>query len=243
MASGPEGVVSGGVVVAAGSAWRCTYCNIDGMDKQCTKCGHVGPLNDFPRDRSRPDGRFPRCKSCNSRNARRWVDKHPERAAEYQRRYREENAIQKREYDRTYSRQRYRKLREENPEVWRCYVRLRRSRSGPTPGPAAIVARVQECGGRCVYCGGPYEHLDHVVALARGGSSDIRNLVPACGPCNRSKGTKPWRSWLAARPDGGPVRIELLDRLIVRGECDVDHDRGLTGLDHGGRESQDLPSE
>lgn len=40
----------------------------------------------------------------------------------------------------------------------------------------------------CDYCGGPANTVDHVVAVARGGTSDRANLVPACWPCNRSKG-------------------------------------------------------
>lgn len=42
----------------------------------------------------------------------------------------------------------------------------------------------------CVYCGDPSEHIDHVIPLFRGGDNDIENLVAACKPCNRAKGTK-----------------------------------------------------
>jgi 5-methylcytosine-specific restriction endonuclease McrA len=34
--------------------------------------------------------------------------------------------------------------------------------------------------------------MDHVVALAVGGRHDPANVVPACGPCNSSKGTADW---------------------------------------------------
>lgn len=42
-------------------------------------------------------------------------------------------------------------------------------------------------GQACSYCGAPAECLDHVVALARGGTDTVDNLVPACAPCNRAK--------------------------------------------------------
>lgn len=43
----------------------------------------------------------------------------------------------------------------------------------------------------CHYCGGRFEPaqltMDHVVPLARGGTSVKSNLVPACSACNASK--------------------------------------------------------
>ena len=41
----------------------------------------------------------------------------------------------------------------------------------------------------CTYCGAPATTADHVVERARGGEDDIRNLVPACGPCNYKRGS------------------------------------------------------
>lgn len=45
----------------------------------------------------------------------------------------------------------------------------------------------------CVYCGGKLTRTnvtkDHVVPLSRGGSHDIRNIVPACRRCNSRKHT------------------------------------------------------
>ncbi len=39
----------------------------------------------------------------------------------------------------------------------------------------------------CHYCGNPANAVDHKIALAKGGSSDLENLVAACKPCNSSK--------------------------------------------------------
>lgn len=45
---------------------------------------------------------------------------------------------------------------------------------------------------KCAYCGIKPEVLtqDHVIPLTKGGSHEIENVVPACGPCNSKKGTK-----------------------------------------------------
>ncbi|MEU0071293.1 HNH endonuclease signature motif containing protein [Streptomyces sp. NPDC006332] len=36
----------------------------------------------------------------------------------------------------------------------------------------------------------PAETADHIVPLSRGGTNDIENLRPACGPCNFSRGNR-----------------------------------------------------
>lgn len=58
---------------------------------------------------------------------------------------------------------------------------------------------LQECGSRCTYCGTPitwkWSHMDHVVALARGGLSEVANLVLVCPPCNLSKNQHSLVDW------------------------------------------------
>lgn len=50
-------------------------------------------------------------------------------------------------------------------------------------------------GFKCVYCGanpsGALLQVDHVVAVANGGSNDITNLVTSCQPCNLGKSATP----------------------------------------------------
>lgn len=56
-------------------------------------------------------------------------------------------------------------------------------------------------GRACVYCGAADRlHCDHVVPIARGGTSDIENLTTACGDCNKSKGARTPAQW---RPPHG----------------------------------------
>ncbi len=58
-------------------------------------------------------------------------------------------------------------------------------------------------GHKCTYCGsdgnGKALHCDHVIPLARGGSSEVSNLTTACKRCNSSKKDKPLEVWRASR--------------------------------------------
>lgn len=56
---------------------------------------------------------------------------------------------------------------------------------------------------RCAYCFIECEFptRDHVIALDRGGSNDISNILPACLTCNTSKGPKLLWPWLGIRAD------------------------------------------
>lgn len=68
--------------------------------------------------------------------------------------------------------------------------------------PLSIATRefvIRRDGAKCSYCGtlsGPF-HIDHVIAVALGGSDDPTNLVVACKPCNLSKGAKSLEEWQA----------------------------------------------
>lgn len=61
-------------------------------------------------------------------------------------------------------------------------------------GNAKRFKTFQRDGFRCQYCGASPPavvlHVDHVVAVANGGSNADDNLVTACSNCNHGKGTK-----------------------------------------------------
>jgi hypothetical protein len=67
----------------------------------------------------------------------------------------------------------------------------------------------------CAYCGDAWTEWDHLRPLVVGQQptgyiSEIRNLVPACGKCNQSKGNKHWREWMF-----GPARLSPLSRGVA----------------------------
>lgn len=48
---------------------------------------------------------------------------------------------------------------------------------------------------QCAYCGEAADTLDHVKPRHKGGATVTTNLVPACRPCNRRKGSEEWQQW------------------------------------------------
>lgn len=86
---------------------------------------------------------------------------------------------------------RYRKA---HPERLRAKNQNRRARFLAAPGTfsAADVARqLKKQSTRCYWCRNPLTkyHVDHKIALARGGTNYPSNLVCACPRCNSLKGT------------------------------------------------------
>lgn len=63
--------------------------------------------------------------------------------------------------------------------------------------PAMLEARLAVFGGRCSYCGGPFEHWDHLKPLELGGPHILSNLRPSCAACNVRKGTAPAKEWMS----------------------------------------------
>ena len=63
------------------------------------------------------------------------------------------------------------------------YVRVPIRRRAPL-NRRAVFARD---GGRCQYCSGPAESIDHVVPRSRGGEHVWENVVAACRACNTRK--------------------------------------------------------
>ena len=64
----------------------------------------------------------------------------------------------------------------------------------------------------CAYCGAPAGTLDHVRARRRGGATVRRNLVAACAPCNRAKGSEDWRAWFRAQGFWDARREDAIDQ-------------------------------
>lgn len=75
----------------------------------------------------------------------------------------------------------------------------------------------------CCYCGDPRTEWDHFRPLVTnqrptGYITEIANLVPACGKCNQSKGSKPWREWITSSAQRSPKTrgVKDLEARIAR---------------------------
>lgn len=141
------------------------------------------------------------CRRAESNYNKEWRKKHPEKVERQYalaRKWRESH----REYMREYF----------SPDRARMYHQVRKARKMKAAGAASIEqvrARVELYGGQCWICGSPYEAIDHVIALTRGGTNFSANLRPICRSCNSRKGNKNWRDfvWTRLLPNRGIMEI------------------------------------
>jgi 5-methylcytosine-specific restriction endonuclease McrA len=148
---------------------------------------------------------------------------HREQKREYQRRYRQENphkvAEGRRRYyeaNRTKVLAYQRRYNEENPLKGQLRRATRRAQQcGAVVIPFTVDDMLRNWEERdlygCAFCGGPYEEIEHVMPLSRGGEHSLANIVPSCIKCNRGVGGKHARDpyeWLAERfPELAPILL------------------------------------
>ena len=92
-------------------------------------------------------------------------------------------------------RERTRRWQQANPDKTKAFDSISRTRKTVAGGSftaAEWKALVDHYGGKCLCCGRDDVKLtaDHVIPVARGGTSNIDNLQPLCGVCNSRKGDK-----------------------------------------------------
>lgn len=90
----------------------------------------------------------------------------------------------------------YRARYAEAPDAIRGRVQERKRGVAAVP-PDAAELLLDHFHGRCAYCPALPTTWDHVVPVSQGGLTEPGNIVPACGSCNSSKGTKDVLVWLA----------------------------------------------
>lgn len=94
----------------------------------------------------------------------------------------------------------HKKWMKENAEYVREYNRKRRAMKRQATiqkfNLVQLNQRMSIFGYKCAYCGGPFEHVDHVKPLSKGGPHCLSNLRPACAACNLSKHNKTLNEWL-----------------------------------------------
>lgn len=128
----------------------------------------------------------------------------------YQQRYRVENAAALRVKGKAYrmenaarASERGRAYRKANPEQYAAYARNRRSAllnalGSHTAEDIKFLHLIQ--GNTCEACEASFDdvkaHVDHIVALSRGGSNGPDNLQLLCARCNTSKHNRDYEEWL-----------------------------------------------
>lgn len=174
----------------------------DGRHSWCRPCCYAASQDWRERNRQRQRQAERARYAANPENgrakSRRWRERNRKATREAARKYYAENqgerlvyAKKYRELNRSLIRKRARERYAANPGLYRLRAR-ERAFTGET---AAYVAELLEQ--PCAYCGSTEQiEIEHVVPYSRGGKTEPDNLVPACLPCNRSKGAKTPTEWL-----------------------------------------------
>jgi 5-methylcytosine-specific restriction endonuclease McrA len=186
---------------------------------QCIRCRQHKPTASFYRHPEMSDGRLNKCIECCKAQAveyrREWVRANPEKAAEKQRRDSAWRRAKAREARLTPEerkvvakvKQEYRlkRWKAQNPEraaeLNRRTQMARYARKRNAAGSATaeqIRQRWNYYDARCWMCGAKATQTDHVIPLNRGGTDWPANQRPACARCNRAKGDRDYRAFLAA---------------------------------------------
>jgi 5-methylcytosine-specific restriction endonuclease McrA len=134
------------------------------------------------------------------RNAKKWDAAHPERRLEIGRAYFKRN--------KKLVNARCRVWAKENPESNKVRGNKRRTaktKAGGSFTAAEWKALCKKYHNKCLCCGKRRKlTADHVIPVSKGGSSNISNIQPLCGPCNSSK-----RDKTIDYRRGAPCRVEL----------------------------------
>ena len=128
------------------------------------------------------------------------IEERGEREREYQRRFK------KLEYQRDPERVRSRRRAwmQANPErvklFWKKKQQIRRAAKKLPYTLDQLAAKVARWGWKCWMCGDPWECIDHVKPISKGGWDALCNLRPACNWCNSSKFNQ-WPFPTTTRPE------------------------------------------
>jgi 5-methylcytosine-specific restriction endonuclease McrA len=184
--------------------------------KLCIKCNVEKSIDQFYRNKIRKDGRYPYCKECCYKDYRKRYEKseahqravanrkyydehreefrkaihfrynHSEKGRACQHRYNgsEKQKANKRRYVQS----------KKGRRRYRSYVQNRRAKRADNGGsytPEEWKALCSLYDYRCLCCGEIFKFdeltVDHIIPIAKGGTSNIDNLQPLCMPCNKSK--------------------------------------------------------
>lgn len=64
----------------------------------------------------------------------------------------------------------------------------------------------------CAYCGDlNVRSFEHLVPVSKGGEAMLGNMVPACGPCDDSKGSRHFEDWMLGDAPKSPKTRKVAD--------------------------------
>jgi len=141
---------------------------------------------------------------------KKWKDQNQEKSKQISRNWKANNKERKKEVDKKWT--------QDNPEKVRERDRRRRARKYNAVQNAIITVTHEDIellkqafSQSCVYCGSKEKlTIDHVIPLAKGGTHELKNLLPCCRSCNSSKNCSPVQSWYQSKPFFSEQRWEAI---------------------------------
>jgi 5-methylcytosine-specific restriction endonuclease McrA len=139
-------------------------------------------------------------KNCNRKESHaKWQSQNKEKISKAAKAWKENNKERKKQADKEWTRN--------NPEKVRERGRRRRARKCNAIQNAIITVTHEDVellkeafNQSCVYCGSKERlTIDHVIPLAKGGTHELKNLLPCCKSCNSSKNCSPIQSWYQSK--------------------------------------------
>ena len=170
--------------------------------KYCVMCKNKLSTTEFHKNRARPDKLDTRCKLCSKERRKILYHENPAKEIEKSSIYRKNNLEKYRQYARKYRttekkkqynrvyKSNWLKLHPEHNQRKRHIYRARKHNASGTYTLKQATDRIKFYGYRCWICSNPYEAIDHVKPLSRGGSNFASNLRPICKQCNSLKGNQ-----------------------------------------------------
>lgn len=165
--------------------------------KYCSRCSQIKPVSEFYTRVASPDGLQIWCKVCMHEHNHKRHAQNRASEAEYSRKYRRNHAEACNESNRRY--------------------RERKTAAGGDYSAMDAARCLAFFDYRCAYSGEPLGNdyqFDHVVPVSKGGSSDIRNLVPCTPTINQSKAANNVDEWYARQPFYSPERHDQINKWI-----------------------------
>ena len=180
--------------------------------KFCPKCETERSVLDYHKDKSRKDGLFAYCKTCNKAHVKKWQQANPEKVNEkyrnlYAKNLEHSRAMRRNRVNNWYlrhqnkARLRSAKYRADHPEVKRLAQAKRRAqKQGNGVFEISKLELFKLLNQPCMGCGSlTNQTIDHVIPISKGGTHSIGNLQTLCASCNSSKHTKTMYQWKIER--------------------------------------------
>lgn len=188
-------------------------------EKKCNKCKQIKNSACFTKDTYQKSGLSKLCAECQSLyyNANKKIIN--ARNSVSQKKYKMKNNLRKlvwsiknkhkvRKTNQNYYRRNIKKITEYNKKWAKLNVLAKRNRGhryrvrkrGNTIQKftkAQLEQRMSIFNFQCAYCGGSFDHIDHIIPISKGGYHCLSNLRPACKKCNQEKHNKSLKEWLA----------------------------------------------